>query len=373
VALPVRIRRLLPAAALALTAVLAAAGCTRAVGATSATSTTSTGSAAPPALTTAQAQQAFHRYVTTTATAAKTNDGPLALSVVTGPQRSVVAAAIKSAGYAHRAVSLDRYVYGKPTFYLPEAGGYPRFFAASAPRDFPGTDPGDMYATWAGSAEAPLSGTALLLFEQAGAGASWQLASTTVLAFGAAMPPLAADGDGAIPTVPLSATTSGATALLAKPDVAGPLQAAVVDDGPASAASAAVAAGPLTTGMYRGARNHEQGLTPPAGDVYQWDLEGAGYPSFTFKTADGGALVFYAMCLESVVATPSDISKADPVKPGPRIAYPADLDPWIGAGHYRDSVQRQDLLTFAAIDPPAGAGKIHVIAVGGGLNFAAAT
>ena len=41
------------------------------------------------------------------------------------------------------------------------------------------------------------------------------------------------------------------TDLLAQPYATGPLQAAVVDDGPASAAAKAVAAGPLTTGLYQ--------------------------------------------------------------------------------------------------------------------------
>jgi len=370
VALPIRLPHLLPAAALALTAALAVAGCTTAQAPVSPAGTGGSTSAdgGPPALTTAQAAAAFGRYVTTTATAEKTNDRTLALSVVTGPQRSVVSSAITEAGYAHRTVSLDPYTYGTPTFYLPQAGGYPRFFVASAPRDYPGTDPSDTYATWVGSAEAPLNGTALLLFEQSSSGSPWQLASTSVLAFGASMPRLAADADGAIPTVSLSATT-----LLARPDVTGPLQAAVVDDGPSSAASAAVAAGPLTTGMHQGASDHVLGLTAPAGDLYQWSLEGSGYASFTFKTADGAALVFYSMYLDTVVATPSYIDKGSPIEPGARIAYPEELDPWIGTRPYRHSVQRQDLLTFAAVDPPASGGKIQVIAVGGGLNYAAAS
>jgi len=370
VALPVRLPRLLPAAALALTAVLAVGGCTSGNAPSSpAVASGSTGAnGGPAALTTAAAAAAFHRYVTTTAMAVRDNDGPLALSVVTGPQGSVVAAAIKAAGYAHRALALDPYTYGTPTFYLPQADGYPRFFVASVRRHYPGTDTSAPYAIWVGSAEAPLNGTALLLFEQSSSGSPWQLDSTSVLAFGASMPRLVADGDGAIPTVPLSAT-----AQLAEPDITGPLQAAVVDDGPSSAASAAVAAGTLTTGMHAGASEHLQGLRPPAGDVYQWSLEGSGYAAFTLRTADGAALVFYSMDLDTLVATPSYIDKGSPIEPGPRIDYPADLDPWIGARPYRHSVQLQDLLTFAAIDPPAGGGKIQVIAVGGGLNYAAAS
>lgn len=328
---------------------------------------------APPALTTAQAGAAFDRYVTTVATADRANDGTLALSVVTGAQRSLFTADMKQASYAHRAASFDPCSYGTPTFYLPEAAGYPHFFVASAFCTYPGTDPADMNAVgtasgWAGTAEVPIDGTALLLFEQSSAGSPWQLASTSVLASGASMPRLASGADGAVPTVSLKAATQ-----LVQPDVTGPLQAAVVDDGSSSAAGRAVADGPLTTGMYHAASDHVQGLQPPAGDVYQWDLEGTDYAAFTFRTATGAALVFYSMYLDTLVGTPSYIDEADPALPGPRIAYPQGLAPWIGTGPKRVSVQEQDLLSFAAIDPPAGGGKIQVIAAGGGLNWAGAT
>jgi len=376
VALP---SRWLSVGVLALTAALAVAGCTSGPAPASPASPASSGAAgdvsgAPPALTTAQASQAFARYVTTMATADRTDDGTLALSVITGAQRSLVAAEMKQAGYAHRPAAFDPYSYGTPTFYLPEAGGYPRFFVASAARHYPGTDSSPASAgvgvqmTWAGSAEVPLNGTALLLFEQSSAGSPWQLASTSTLEPGVSMPRLASNADGAVPTVPLDAST-----LLAQPDVTGPLQAGVVDDGPASAASKAVAAGRLTTGMYQAATDHVQGLATPPGDVYQWDLEGSDYTAFTFRTADGAALVFYSMYLETVTATPGYIDKASPIEPGPRIVYPDALAPWIGTGPHRDSVQLQDLLTFAAVDPPVGHGKIQVIAVGGGVNYAAAS
>ena len=42
----------------------------------------------------------------------------------------------------------------------------------------------------------------------------------------------------------------------------------------------------------------------PAGDVYQWSMEGTPYPAFALRTAAGGALVLYAMYLNSTVAVP---------------------------------------------------------------------
>jgi len=299
----------------------------------------------------------------------RTGNGKLALSVVTGVARAATATAITRANYFRAKPVFDVYAYGTPTFYLPEQGGYPHWFVASAARTLPGTDRTTPLAEWVGSAEAPLDGTALLLFSQSSAGSAWQLASSSVLASGVSMPRLSRDSAGYIPSVKLSDTS-----LLARPDVTGPLQAAVVDDGPASAASAAVAAGPMTTGMYRGATSYEMGLEPPAGDLYQWHLEGANLAKFAFRTADGGALVFYAMYLNTQVAVPAYLNKGYPVNPGKVISHPRDLSPWLTATpNPRINLEEQDLLAFAAIDPPAAPAKIQVIAAGGTLNYASAS
>ena len=147
-------------------------------------------------------------------------------------------------------------------------------------------------------------------------------------------PKLATDSAGYVPTVPLSDA-----ALLAQPDDAGPLQAAVVDDGPASAATRAVAAGQLTTGLYQGARSHADGMTAPHGDVYQWELDGSSLPEFALRTAAGGALVFYAMTLNTTVAVPDVINKANPVHSGPPIQVPVDLQRLLPAGQPAPLVQ----------------------------------
>ena len=225
--------------------------------------------------------------------------------------------------------------------------------------------------TSVGGAEVPVDGPALMLFEQSTAAGPWQLASVSQFPSGMTLPRLATDKNGYIPQVPLTSTD-----LLAQPYATGPLQAAVVDDGPASAAAKAVAAGPLTTAMYQAARDRSgTGLQVPRGDIYQWDMEGTAYPAFALRTADGGALVLYAMYLNSTVAVPSYINKADPIDPGPPIEVPPDLSLLLPSGQPtpRVELEAQDLLSFAAIDPPAATSKIQVIAIGGGLNYAAAS
>jgi hypothetical protein len=109
--------------------------------------------------------------------------------------------------------------------------------------------------------------------------------------------------------------------------------------------------------------------------VYQWELEGANYPQFALRTAAGGALVFYAMSLDTTVAVPDYVDKGDPVHSGPPISVPLDLQMLLPAGQPEPLVQlsSRQLLSFAAIDPPAGTAKIQVIAIGGGLTSASAS
>jgi hypothetical protein len=382
--------RLACAAASALTAALVVAGCASASTDTTATSVnTGTGTA----LTQASAQQAFDAYVAASNRAAATDDGKLALSVVTGVQQSLVSATLKShavsrtsddtSGYASTLTitpALGQYAYGTPTFYLPEPSGYPRFFLADATRTPASSGSGAVKGATVsiGGAELPAAGPALMVFEQSSAAGPWQLASVSRLPAGMALPRLAAAQDGYIPQVPLMSA-----GLLAQPYATGPLQAAVVDDGPGSAAAKSVAAGSLTTGLYQAARDRYRGaadsvlagLAVPAGDVYQWSMEGTPYPAFALRTADGGALVLYAMYLNTTVAVPGYIDDASPIQPGPPIKIPLGVLPLLPSGQPAPRVQlaAQSLFSFAAVDPPATSSKITVLAIGGGLNYADAS
>lgn len=383
---PLRWRRRRTGPALALAAALAAAGCASAAAGTAVTSANAR-AVSVPSITTAQAGQVFDHYVAATTEAFKTDDSPLALSVTTGAAQANLSAELKadraltvrdasgtggaSAYRGSLTITPDIYTYGTPTFYRPEPSGYPRFFVAAVARAVKGANPAAGTGTVVGGARLPVDGRVLMVFQQAAADGPWQLASTAQFPAGVRLPPLATDANGDIPQVPLTATN-----LLAQPYAVGPLQAAVVDDGPASAAAKSVAAGPLTTGLYQGARDRsDTGLQVPAGDIYQWAMEGTDYPAFALRTADGGALVLYSMYLNSTVAVPSYINKAEPQVPGPAIEIPLPLflllRPNQPAPHVE--LEEQDLFSFAAIDPPAPTAKLHVLATGGALNYASAS
>jgi hypothetical protein len=385
-----RWRRLSSAPAFALAAALAAvlptAACTSAPASSGTSATAGAGGTAArgtasPAITASQARRVFGRYVATAAKAVSPASASPVLSLVTGVEQadltatlarhSIVVNGTSSNGAYGSSLTvkpdLAVYTYGAPTFYLPEAAGYPRFFVTSVTRTLRGANSA---TTGAGGAQVPPDGPALMLFEQAGAGAPWLLASISQLSSRVTPPKLATDSAGYVPTVPLSDASLGA-----QPDDTGPLQAGVVDDGPASAATRAVADGPLTTGIYQGAVDHAGGLTAPHGDVYQWELDGSSLPQFALRTAAGGALVFYAMTLTTTVAVPDVINKADPVRSGPPIQVPLAVRMLLPPGRPAPLVQlsSDQTLSFAAIDPAPGNAKIQVIAMGGGLTGASAS
>jgi hypothetical protein len=306
--------------------------------------------------------------------------------VVTGAQQSLVSAtvnrhAVQISGGGNSAYSstlnitpaLGQYTYGTPAFYLPEPGGYPHFFVTDVTRALvaEGASPGQDATTSVGGAEVPVDGRVLMVFVHSAPAGPWQLASVAQFPSGTTLPRLATDKNGYIPQVSLKSTD-----LLAQPYATGPLQAAVVDEGPASAAAKVVAPGPLTTGLYQEARNRADiGLEVPTGDAYQWSMDGSPYPAFALRTADGGALVLYGMYLNSTVAVPGYFDDASPIQPGAPIEVPPGLLPSLPSGQRAPRVKLlvQDLLSFAAIDPPASPAKITVLAIGGGLNYASAS
>lgn len=357
----------LAGAALAVAAALAAVGCTSGSPGTSGNAHRGQGGA--PAVTTAEASRAFASYAANRVASAYYYD-ERSLSTTTGVAHAVFSAGNRVLRYYQAQPVSPGFRFSKPVFYLPASAGYPQWFVADVSTT-PGRRPSSP-PTPAEGAAVPWIGTGgrmLVLFEKTSATTGWQLASESFLAPGTAPPALATDGHGRVPVVPLS---DGA--LLARPDVTGPLQAAVVDDGPASAAAKVVAGGPLTTGLYDTLRTTLLGLSAPAGDQRQWTLEGSRYTPFALRTADGGALVLYAMYLNAKVATPAELSKGV-ITPGPPITVPPYLAPLLppGTPAPRVSLQAQQVLSFAAVDPPSGNGKIQVIAIGGGPSYASAS
>jgi hypothetical protein len=366
--------------ALAVAAALGAAGCTsgQSTGATTADTNSSSlrSEADQPQLTRADARAAYATYISTSDRAARIGDESLALSVLTQAAADTLSAAYTIAHASHLRAPYTRYEYGTPTYYLaqPSPAGDPEYFVVSVTRSLvPSTTPLVLSAQdVAGGIPLPASGTVLMLFEKPTSSGAWQVASISQLTPGESVPELATDGRG---DVIVSKMNSASTQLVG-PALAPPLQASVVDDGPASPAAQVVASGPLTTGLYETEATSARGIAPPPGDAYQWLLEGSSYSRLSLGTADGGSLVLYTMYFNLTVQTKSSLNQDVPVLSGPPITVPAYLKPLLPPDQAMPTtrLQTQDILTFAAIDPPAAdkSAKIQVIAVGGGLHTATA-
>jgi hypothetical protein len=255
---------LIPAIALSAVA-LSAAACSGT--ATASEKAASSSASAPSGVTTDQARQVFSAWVGQDASVLKADSRLAGVKVTTASLASInLAVAPLARGVAYHQVAdaflaphPKPYTYSNPSFIVPAGQtGYPRWFAVSAQAKAPAGAPSSL----AGVPE-PAKDQTLLTFEKTTPRSHWQLATSVQLQPGQKLPALAATSGGA-----QVALLDDSASYLTRPDMVGPLQAAVVDDGPSAPAAAAVASGPLTTGLYA----TESAIKPPAGDVRQWYL-----------------------------------------------------------------------------------------------------
>jgi hypothetical protein len=327
---------------LAAVIALAAGGCSAAAGSAGAVGGTHR-------LTVAQAETVYDSYVSASDSAAASGNAAQGLTRVAYAQWAVTKSqylALSAAG-----TPVPRYRYGQPAYYVPSQTGSREWFVVTVPRQ-----------EVLGSQLSATTST-LMLFERPKPSLPWTVIGTATLE--AALPALARDQDGY--AVPVADDDTG---VLLRPDALGATQAAVVDEGPANPAAAVVGEGPLTTGLY-GSQAAQASSDQGQGLQYQWLLEGSSYPQFELKTADGGALVIYAMALNTTTQH-ADTSSGKPGSGFP-ISVPTAFVPLLGA---TNEVGYHEVITdwtyeYVAVDPPASAhdAKVDVIGSGGGPTY----
>ena len=320
---------------LAAVTVLAATGCSpAAVPANAATGSSHS-------LTIAQAEAAYASYLQASDAAAAQGNATLGEENAGGAQLLLVQSQYIALATARTPV--PRYRYGQPVFYVPALAGYPQWFMVAVPR------------TTVVNGQPGAAANTIMVFERLKANLPWTLDGVAEL--DQALPAISRDQDG----YAIDARTEE-SGLLLRPNVLGATQGAVVDEGPASAAAAVIGGGPLTTGLYA-AQNAKANADSARGLVYQWLLEGAAFPQFELRTADGGVLVVYSMYLETT-AEHQGLASGSP------IPVPADLVPLLVApgeiGYH--AVEANWTFEYAAVDPPAAArgAKVQIIGAGGG-------
>jgi hypothetical protein len=294
-------------------------------------------------LTLAQAQTAYDFYVAASTAAAKQGDATQGLAMVADAQWSILHA--QYTAHALVGAPVTQYTYGTPTLYVPARSGYPQWFMAEVPAR---TDTGGQLGAAVDT---------IMVFVRSAPSQPFTLDGSAVL--DQPLPAIARDSAG------YAISTTGQSLLL-PPDIVGPTQAAVVDEGPTAAAASVVAAGTQTTALYaaQAAQGHAvraQGLN------YQWLMEGASFAQYDLRTTDGGALVIYAMYLNTITEHPGNVS-------GSPVAVPANFAPLVPAPDRAGThgVNANWTYEFAAVDPPqsASGAKVEVIAGSGAPTYA---
>jgi hypothetical protein len=295
------------------------------------------------AVSLAMARTVYETYVKDSDAAAVQGDQAKALSVVTSAQWAQVKS--QYLALASEGTAVPRYSYGTPTFYVPALSDFPQWFVVAVPR-----------STVTGGHRGPAVST-LLLFARDKTTVIWTLSGTAVLS--RPLPKVELDGGYAIGVSTIDQS------LLLRPDVAGATQAAVVDDGPTSPAATVVAAGPQTTGLYA-AQAAQAAAQQRRGLEYQWLLQGSSFPQVGLRLADGSALIFYGMYLNTTNEHPN-LDAGSPI-PVPDQVAPILTTPGQVGYH---AVYANWAYQYAAIDPPASASgaKLQIIGWQGGLSY----
>jgi hypothetical protein len=323
---------MLGSVALAATAVTLAAGCSAAPAPAKAAASTT------PSLSMATAQGVYSAYVTHSTEAAQQGEATLGLPLAGDMQWSILHAeytALNTTG-----TPVTQYSYGTPTFYVPAQSGFPQWFMVEVP-----------VRTDRDGQLGPAVNT-LMVFSRYQASRTWTLNASAVLS--QPLPAIAHDSNGY--AVALTASDSS---LLLPPDLVGPTQAAVVDEGPTAPAATVIDNGPNTTGLYT--TQNAQGTSATArGLIYQWLMQGASYAQYELQAANGGAVVLYSMYLNTVTEHPGNLS-------GPAIPLPTGFLPLVTtptkAGVH--GVDANWTYEFAAVDPPQSAQGAKVQIIGG--------
>jgi len=313
-------------------------------GCSSSTAPSKTVSGSGHGLTLAEARAVYDSYVTASTAAAKQGDAAQGLALVGDAQWAIMHAqytALATAG-----TQLAQYSYGTPTFYVPALPGYPLLFVVAVP-----------VSTETSGHLGPAVNT-LMVFQRYVASRQWSMDGSAVL--DQPLPAIALDREGYA-----TAFTNTDPTLLLQPDIVGPTQAAVVDQGPAAPAAAVVNSGPQTTALY--AAQLAQGKSASANGLnYQWLLEGASFAQYELETAGGGALVLYSMYLNTTTEHPGNV-------PGSPIPVPAEFTPLLAAPSQVGlrQVTANWTYEFAAVDPPqtAHGAKVEVIAGSGAPTY----
>ncbi|MFE2511127.1 hypothetical protein ACFXC9_22160 [Streptomyces naganishii] len=279
-----------------------------------------------PSADRAEAQKALDDFTAAYNAADKANDRSLDAGHVTGALGAIDGARLKaghvnspSGNAAHTPLTLT-----DARFTIPKKAGWPRWFLADAKGNKGGA------ARW------------LLVFTRAGLGEKWRVAYLTLVAPGD-VPKFEVDADGWARAVP--ARSAG---LAVAPGDLSRAYATYLKNG-----GKGFAAGVHTTG-WRKLRAGSASRPGLATQFIDEPLTGGDFAPLALRTADGGALVFFA----------THHYQKQTAAPGATVPAPNQDVRALTTGEIKQSLTMEFVSNETALDPPGGAGDGQVSIVG---------
>lgn len=315
-------RRALASAAVVALAVTAAPACSHSSHRPKATPVAAESSPPPEPLTPETAAKAFRGWVADDDVARATGDERLGMWWTSEGQSQLTAAAFRVAKHTHKPV--PRYRYDSPELYVPKLKpDTPQWFVAKVRRTTPdGKDPQ----------------TAIMGFVRSKSNDRWRLSLSALLDKKQKLPKPAVDAEGY--AKPLATFDDD---LLIQPRIVASIQATLAEEGPGNVAAKVMATGRHTTSFYAS----DQKITKAkkadnlrATAVYAT----TGYPIFPLATADGNAIVLYALSRSAV------FSKIIKKKPG-HVPIPKDAAPFVDPKTVHSTLDVAQMMQFIAVVP----------------------
>lgn len=309
--------------ALALAAVLlaGASGCTGSAGGPPSAPSATAPSASPtasvlaePEVTLEEAAEVFATFAATDPVLRASGDLRLAMEYVRDAEARLTAVA-----YLSSAGRPPRHTWGPPTLYVPRfpQGTASPWFSALADRDGEPT---------------------LLTFAK---NDDWRLSSATRLLGPGGLPEIALDAEGYA-----TAVADDDRSITIRPQLIGPLHATVAETGTDGAAAGLIADGPYTTDVAEQITAARE-KAKKNGFAYDSIFQAGDYPLYALRTADGGAVIQYAL---SRLTTTTTKTAEDDYIPVPESAR------WsISAPVLRRNLRLTEIHTYVIAVPPSSA------------------
>jgi hypothetical protein len=315
-------RRALACAAVVALGLTAAPACSHPSHRPRATPVAAESSPPPEPLTPETAAKAFRAFVADDDVARATGDERLGMWWSSEGQSQLTAAAFRVALDAGDPV--PRFRYGNPELYVPKLkpDGAQWFVAKVRRTMLDGKDPQ----------------TAIMGFVRSKSNERWRLSLSTLLDKKQKLPKLAVDAEGY--AKPLATFDSD---LLIPPRLVSSIQATLAEEGPGNVAAKVMTAGKHTTSFY----TSDQKITKAkkADDLRATAVYATtSYPIFPLATADGDAIVLYALSRNAVF---SEINKK---KPG-HVPIPKDAAPFVDPKLVHGILDVTQMMQFIAVVP----------------------